>query len=119
MIYSIIFYGKELTCHEATDLSVSFYQHASSSSLKQHRHLLDHMIFLYIQNLLAMTSKMAVRVLNTVGARIAELWRFKAQKVKKTSRRRSFSHLQAWLMANGFFYMWQKMVPFSAGTNGK
>ena len=35
-----------------------------------------------------------------IEARIAELWRFKARKVKKTSRRRLFSHLQAWFMAN-------------------
>ena len=37
-------------------------------------------------------------------------------KSDKTSRR-SFSHLQAWFMANGFFWMWQSMVPFLAGTH--
>ena len=40
-------------------------------------------------------------------------------KSEKTSRRRSSSHLQALFMANGFFRMRQRMVPFSAGTNGQ
>ena len=40
-------------------------------------------------------------------------------KSEKISRRRLSSHLQAWFMANGFFRMWRRMVPFSAGTNGE
>ena len=47
-IYSIIYYDKELTCHEAVDLSVTFNQHALSIGIKQHCHFLDHVIFLYI-----------------------------------------------------------------------
>ena len=62
-IYSIIFYGKELTCSEATDPLISFNRHTSSVSLKQHWNFLDHVIFLYIENWLAMMSKMAARVL--------------------------------------------------------
>ena len=48
MIYirSIIFYGKELTCHEAADLSVSFNRHACSVGLIQHRSC-D--IFIYLE----------------------------------------------------------------------
>ena len=64
MIYSIIFYGKELTWHEATDPLVCFNRHASSVSLKQHLHFLDHGIFIYFQNWLAMTSTMAARLLS-------------------------------------------------------
>ena len=37
-------------------------------------------------------------------------------KGEKTSRRSS-SNLQAWFMANGLFWMQQRMVLFSAGTN--
>ena len=39
-----------------------------------------------------------------------------SSKSEKTSRRRLSSHLQAWFMTNGFFWMRQRMVPFSAGT---
>ena len=45
------------------DLLVSFNRHASSVGLKQHRHSLYHMIFLYIKIRLAMTSKIAARAL--------------------------------------------------------
>ena len=62
MMYSTIFYGKELTCHEAADLSISFNRHTLSVSLKQHHHFFDLMIFLYIYNQLAITSKMVARV---------------------------------------------------------
>ena len=48
MINSIIFYGKEPTCHEAADFSVSFNRQASSVSSEQDHHFLDHVIFLYI-----------------------------------------------------------------------
>ena len=42
-----------------------------------------------------------------------------SSKSEKTSRRRLSSHFQAWFMANEFFRMRQRMVPFSAGTNGE
>ena len=64
MFYSNIFYGKELICHEAMDPSVCLNQHASFISFKQHRQFIDHVIFIYFQNQLAMTSKMAARILN-------------------------------------------------------
>ena len=35
-----------------------------------------------------------------------------SSKSQKTSRKRLFSHLQAWFMANGFFRMQQRMVPY-------
>ena len=62
---------------------------------------------------------MGEKVLSYIQDRIAKLWRFKAQKVKKNSRRRLSSLLQAWFMVNGLFWMWQRMVSFSAGTNGE
>ena len=49
-------------------------------------------------------------------ATITELWQFKAHKVKNKDI--AFI-LQAWLMANRFFRMRQRMVPFSAETNGE
>ena len=78
VLYSMV---KELAYHEVTDPSVSFNGHTSSIGLKQHRHFLDHVIFKYIKNWLAMTSKMAARVLA-----------IQSSKSKKTSRRRSSSH---------------------------
>ena len=62
-IYSIIFYGNELTCHEAMDLLVCFNRHASFLGLSQGGHIRYHVIFIYIQNRLAMMNKMAARVL--------------------------------------------------------
>ena len=46
---------------------------------------------------------------------MAELWRFKAQKVEKLQE----DCLAIFKPANGFFWMRQRMVPFSAGTNGE
>ena len=40
-------------------------------------------------------------------------------KSKKTSKRISSSHLQAWFMANRFFWMQQRIVPFLAGIYAK
>ena len=54
---------KELTCHEVTDPSVCFNQHASSFGLKEHRHFLNHVIFINIENRLVMMSKILARVL--------------------------------------------------------
>ena len=42
----------------------------------------------------------------------------KSGKLHKAQRRLS-SHLQARFMANGFFWMRQRMVPFSEETNGE
>ena len=46
--YSIIFYGKELTFHEAIDPLVCFNQHAFLLGLTQGSHFVYHMIFIYI-----------------------------------------------------------------------
>ena len=51
-----------------------------------------------------------------IGARIAELRRFKVRKVKKLQEK---DHLAIFKPANGFFRMRQRMVPFSAVTNGE
>ena len=40
---------KEFTCHEAMDPLVCFNQYESSVGLKQHRHFLDHVIFIYFR----------------------------------------------------------------------
>ena len=47
-IYSIIFYGKELTCHEAMNLLVCFNLHASFLGLYKGGHIRYHVIFIYI-----------------------------------------------------------------------
>ena len=48
-------YGEELTCYEESDPLVCFNRQASSVGLKWHHHFLDHVIFIYILNQLAMT----------------------------------------------------------------
>ena len=53
MIYSIIFYGKELTCHIVTDALI--YNHRSFFV----NHYLNHVKFIFIW--LAMTNKMAAK----------------------------------------------------------
>ena len=62
MIYSTIFYGKELTCQEAMDSLACFNRHTSFLNLK-YGGFVYHAIFIYIYNWLAMTNKMAARVL--------------------------------------------------------
>ena len=52
-----------------------------------------------------------------MGARIAELWRFEARKVKKLQEENCLAIFKPGLWQNGFFWMRQRMVPFSAGTN--
>ena len=49
MIYSIIFYGKELTCHEAMDPSVCFNQCALFLGLTQDYHSVYHVKFTYLE----------------------------------------------------------------------
>ena len=51
-----------------------------------------------------------------IGARITELWRFKARKVEKLKEE---DRLAIFKPANGFFRMRRRMVPFSTGTNGE
>ena len=107
-IYGIIFYGKELICHEVTDPLVCFNQHALSVGLKKDPHSLDHMIFnIYLE--LACHDEQNGSQSFKLQARITKLWRFKARKVEKSWRRLS-SHLQAWFKANSFFRMQQRMV---------
>ena len=47
-IFSIIFYGKVLTCHKVTDPLVCFNRHALSVGLKQHCYFIYYVIFIYI-----------------------------------------------------------------------
>ena len=49
-------------------------------------------------------------------ARIAELWRFKAQKLEKA---KEDDRLAIFKPANEFFRMQRRMVPFPAVTNGE
>ena len=42
-----------------------------------------------------------------------------SSKSEKTSRRRLSSLLQGLFMVNGLFWMQQRMIPLSAGTNGE
>ena len=110
----LISYGNEHTCYEAMDLSVSFNQHASSICLKQHCHFLDHVMFLYIYH-----DEQNGGQNFKIGARIAELWQFKARKVKKTSRRNCLAIFKPGLRRPDFFQMRQRMVLSSPGTNGE
>ena len=48
MIYSIIFYDRELTCHEAMDPLICFNRHASLRGLLQGGHFSYRMILIYI-----------------------------------------------------------------------
>ena len=74
MIYSIVFYGKELTCHEVADLSVSFNRHASSIGLKQHHHFLDHVIRVIIYLEFACHDERNGSQSFKIGGKIAKLW---------------------------------------------
>ena len=77
-LYSNMFYGKELTFHEAIDPSVCFKQHASSVGLKQHRLFLDHVIFIYNYLESACHDEQNGDQSFKLQARIVELCQFKA-----------------------------------------
>ena len=66
-----------------------------------------------------MTNKMAARVLTYKLGSLSYGDSIKARKVVKLSEEDCLSLLQAWFMANGCFWMWRRMAPFSAGTNGE
>ena len=114
----LISYGKEHTCYEAMDLSVSFNQHASSICLKTALPFSrSRDVFIYLE--LAYHDEQNGGQNFKIGARIAELWQFKARKVKKTSRRNCLAIFKPGLRRPGFFRMRQRMVLSSPGTNGE
>ena len=110
--YIYVFYGGELTCHEATDPLVCFNWHALSVSLLQHRHFLHHVI--YIKNWLTITNKMASRVLIYELGSPSYVWQFKAWKVEKPYKVAIFKPS---LWRTGFFgcgeewyHFWQELI---------
>ena len=86
------------------DLLVSFNPHASSLDLKQHRHFLDHVIFLYNYYLeLACYDEQNGSQTFKIGARITKLWQFKAWKMKKLQQEDRLAIFNPGLWLTGFF----------------
>ena len=90
---------KELTCHEAMDLPpVSFNQHASSVSLYSTAISQPRYIFIFLES--ACHDKQNGDQIFKIGARIAELWQFKARKLQEEDHLAIF---KPGLWQTGFF----------------
>ena len=76
---------------------------------------LNHVKFIFIW--LAMTNKMAAKDLFYAQG-LPSYGDSKHAKSKRMRKRSSFP-LYGWFMVNRFFQIQQRMVPFSAGTNGE
>ena len=101
-IYSIIFYGKELTCHEAMDLLVCFNQLPHSLACNKAA-ILHIMWYLYIYLELACHDEQNGSLSFNLQARISELWRFKAWKLGKDEEDDRLVVFKPGLWRTGFF----------------
>ena len=97
MIYSIIFYSKELTCLKATDPLVGFNRHVLSVSPKQHHYFIN----IYLKS--ACHDEQNGNQSFNLRARIGELWQLKAHKVEKVYEEDHLAFFKPGLWQTGFF----------------
>ena len=109
-IYSITFYGKELTCHEATNLLVCFNRQTSSKT--GWLFCLSSDIYIYICLESACHDEQNGDQSFILRARIAELRRFKVHKVENNDEDNDLSFLEAGLWQMSFFECGKELYHF-------